>query len=214
MGSPIGTIIAHPGTPPWLPRDVAEARKFAWWGQISFFGMAGLWLIIAIASLALLLADAGNVALGIFGIFAMIILFVAGIFVKRTVIDAIDQGRFNDAKNDSFVWMAFGVLGFIVPTLFMILTYAKISDSLAAQQPVGYQPYAPGQVSATMPPPYVPPTQGAPQPPAPAPVQPAQPQAQQPYHAHQTPMIRCKNCNVQYPQFMHSCPNCGAPKEG
>lgn len=214
MSSPMGTIIAHPGTPPWLPRDVAEGRKFAWWGQMMFFLMAAVWLIIAISSLALALAHRGSVALGVFGIFAMIICFLAGVFTKRTVIDAIDQGRFNDAKNDSIVWIVFGLVGFVIPSLFLILTYAKISDTIAAQQPVGYQPYAPGQVSAQMPP-YVPPP-GAPQPPAPAPVQPAQIQGapgQQPYHAHQTPMIRCKNCSVQYPMFMHSCPNCGAPKE-
>jgi len=181
---------------------------------MAFFGMALIWFVIAIASIVLALADRGNVILGIFGMFAMVICGVAGIFVKRTVIDAIDQGRFNDAKNDSIVWIVFGLVGFVIPSLFLILTYAKISDTLAAQQPVGYQPYAPGQVSAQMPPPYVPP--GAPQPPPPAPVQPAQTQAapgQQPYHGHQTPMIRCKNCNVQYPMFMHSCPNCGAPKE-
>jgi hypothetical protein len=215
MSSPIGTIIAHPGSPPWLPRDVAEGRKFAWWGQMMFLLMALVWFIIAIASIVLFFADRGSIVLGIFGMFAMVICGVAGLFVKRTVIDAIDQGRFNDAKNDSIVWIVFGLVGFVIPSLFLILTYAKISDTLAAQQPVGYQPYAPGQVSAQMPPPYVPPP-GAPQPPPPAPVQPAQTQGapgQQPYHGHQTPMIRCKNCNVQYPMFMHSCPNCGAPKE-
>ena len=212
MNSPMGTIIAHPGSPPWLPRDVAEGRKFAWWGQIMFFLMALVWFIIAIASIVMFVTGNGHIVLGILGLFAMVICGVAGLFVKQTVIDAIDQGRFNDAKNDSIVWIVFGVVGFFIPSLFLILTYAKISDTLAAQQPVGYQPYAPGQVSAQMPP-YVPPP-GAPQPPAP--VQPSQTQGapgQQPYHAHQTPMIRCKNCSVQYPMFMHSCPNCGAPKE-
>jgi len=178
-----------------------------------FFLMALVWFIIAIASLVLFLdrRTGGTLIVGIFGVFAMLICGLAGLFLKRTVIDAIDQGRFNDAKNDSLVWIIFGLVGFVIPSLFLILTYAKISDSLAAQAPVGYQPYAPGTVSAQMPPPYVPPM--APQP---APPQPAQTQAapaQQPYHAHQTPMIRCKNCNVQYPMFMHSCPNCGAPKE-
>ena len=216
MSSPMGTIIAHPGTPPWLPRDVAEGRKFAWWGQIMFFVMALVWFIIAIVY-AVLAFDrgVGAAAVSVFGFFAMVICFLAGLFMKRTVIDAIDQGRFNDAKNDSIVWIVFGLVGFVVPSLFLILAYAKISDALAAQQPAGYQPYAPGQVSAQMPPPYVPPP-GAPQPPQPAPVQPAQAQGapgQPPYHGHQTPMIRCKNCNVQYPMFMHSCPNCGAPKE-
>ena len=210
---PMGNILAHPGTPPWLPRDVAEGRKFAWWGQIMFFVMALVWFIIAI-SFTVLAFDRGlsSLVVAVIAFFAMIICGVAGLFMKRTVIDAIDQGRFVDAKNDSIVWIVFGFVGFVIPSLFLILTYAKISDALAAQAPVGYQPYSQGQVSAQMPPPYMPP----PAAPQPGPAPPAQTQAspgQQPYHAHQTPMVRCKNCNVQYPTFMHSCPNCGAPKE-
>jgi len=181
-----------------------------------FFAMALVWFMIAIAFTVLAFdRGASSLVVAVIAFFAMVICGVAGLFMKRTVIDAIDQGRFNDAKNDSIVWILFGLVGFIIPSLFLILTYAKLSDAIAAQAPVGYQPYAPGQVSAQMPPPYVPPP-GSPQPPQPAPVQPAQAQAapgSQQYHAHQTPMVRCKNCNVQYPMFMHSCPNCGAPKE-
>ena len=214
MGSnPMGSIIAPGATPPWLPREVAEARKFAWWSQIMFLLMTGVWFIIAIMMITLSLVAGGNRAelvLGIFGFFAMIILFLAAVFMKRTVIDAIDQGRFHDAKNDSLIWILFGLIGFVLPSLFLILTYAKLGDALMQQAPAGYAPYAPGTVAVQQPS-YVPPP-GPVQ--APAPVQPVPPSAQQPAHGHQTPMIRCKNCNVQYPQFMHSCPNCGAPKEG
>lgn len=213
MNSPMGTIIAHGGTPPWLPREVAEGRKFAWWAQIMFFLMAFIWFVIAIASIVLYAADTGagrgTLLVGVFGVFAMLICVLAAVFLKRTVIDAIDQGRFHDAKNDSIVWIIFGLVGFVLPALFMILTYAKLGDSLASQAPAGYQPYAAGTVQVQQPAPYIPP---------PAPVQPPAPaqqgpQAGQQYHAHQTQMVRCKNCNVQYPMFMHSCPNCGAPKE-
>jgi hypothetical protein len=179
-----------------------------------FFLMAFVWFIIAIVAITLYVTGGprSQMVVGIFGFFAMVILFLAAVFMKRTVIDAIDQGRFHDARNDTIIWIIFGLIGFALPSLFLILTYAKISDALAAQAPVGYQPYSQGQVSAQMPPPYVPP----PAAPQPGPAPPAQTQAapgQQPYHAHQTPMVRCKNCNVQYPTFMHSCPNCGAPKE-
>ena len=213
MGSnPMGSIIAPGATPPWLPREVAEARKFAWWSQIMFLLMTGVWFIIAIMMITLYAVAGGHRAelvLGIFGFFAMIILFLAAVFMKRTVIDAIDQGRFHDAKNDSLIWILFGLIGFVLPSLFLILTYAKLGDALMQQAPAGYAPYAPGTVAVQQPT-YVPP----PAPVQPAPVQPMPPPAQQPAHGHQTPMIRCKNCNVQYPQFMHSCPNCGAPKEG
>jgi hypothetical protein len=175
-----------------------------------FFLMAFLWFIIAIVSVTLSVTDDSRpmLVIGIFGFFAMVILFLAAVFMKKTVIDAIDQGRFHDAKNDTLIWIIFGLVGFVLPSLFLILTYAKLGDALVQQAPTGYAPYAQGTVAVQQPV-YVPP---------PAPVAPIQaaPAAQgpQPYHAHQTPMMRCKNCNVQYPAFMHSCPNCGAPKEG
>jgi len=213
MSSPVGSIFAHGTSPPWLPKDVAEGRKFAWFAQILFFLMSVVWLIISVASLALYFGDhgtGGRLALGLFGLIAMLISFMSGVFLKKTVIDAIDQGRFHDAKNDTVIWIAFGLISLVIPALMLILTYAKLGDALGAQQPSGYAPYAPGTVSVQQPSaaPYVPP---------PAPIQPgpAEPQAQpaQAYHSHQTPMVRCKNCSVQYPMFMHSCPNCGAPKE-
>jgi len=209
MSSPVGSIIAHGGTPPWLPREVAEGRRFAWWAQILFFLMAAAWFVLAVMAVTIFAIDGGRgwLMLGVFGFFAMIMTFLSAVFLKKTVIDAIDQGRFHDAKNDTLIWIIFGLVAFVLPALLLILTYAKIGDSLMAQQPVGYSPYAPGTVQVQQPAQYVPP---------PAPVQPAPPAAAppaQPPHGHQTPMIRCKNCNVQYPMFMHSCPNCGAPKE-
>ena len=216
MNIPMGTIIAHGATPPWLPRDVAEGRKFAWFGQLMFFLMAFIWFLLAIIGLVLYVAgDAGlgMLEIGVFGFFAMLICFLAGVFEKKTVIDAIDQGRFHDAKNDSIVWILFGLVGFVIPALFMILAYAKLSDAVTSQAPPGYQPYTPGQVAVQQPAPYMPPpAQGVP-PPAPIQQQPATAQGAPTGHHPSTPMLRCKNCNVQYPVFMHSCPNCGAPKE-
>jgi membrane protease YdiL (CAAX protease family) len=189
---------------------VSEGRKFAWWAELMFLVMAFVWFLIAIIDLTLYAVDggAGRLAIGIFGLFAMVICFLSSIFLKKTVLDAIDQGRFHDAKNDSVIWIIIGFFGFAIPTIFLILTYVKIGDALMAQTPAGYQPYAPGTVVAQAPAPMY----------APPPVPPAQPAATagqhpQQYHAHQTPMHKCKNCNVQYPMFMHSCPNCGAPKE-
>ncbi len=214
MNTPMGTVIAHGATPPWLPRDVAEGRRFAWWGQLMFFLMAFVWFLLAIVGLVLFATGGGRGALmtGVFGFFAMLICFLAGVFMKKTVIDAIDQGRFHDARNDSLIWILFGLVGFVIPALFMILTYAKLSDAVVSQAPVGYQPYQPGQVAVQQPAPYMPPPAASA--PPPAPVQPmAQPRAHHGGTHQGTPMIRCKNCSVQFPQFMHSCPNCGAPKE-
>jgi hypothetical protein len=212
MTSTLNTFIASGNTPPWLPREVADGRRFAWWAEIMFLLAALMWFIIAIVEITMFVIDggAGRLAFGIFSFFALIICFLAAMFMKRTVMDAIDQGRFHDAKNDSLVWIIFGFFGFALPSILLILTYMKISDVLAQQAPAGYQPYAPGTVTAQQPM-----AQYAP-PPVPPP-QPAQPAAaaqhpQHPQHQHQ-PMAKCKNCNVQYPMFMHTCPNCGAPKE-
>jgi hypothetical protein len=206
----LDSILAKGFTPPWLPRDVAEARRFAYYGQFTFFGMAALWFIVVLVSLVAFVIDGGRGLLGlaVFGFFAMIVAGLSGIYMKRTVIDAIDQGRFHDAKNDSVIWIFFGLFAFVLPSLLMLLAYAKLGDALAAQAPAGYSPYGPGAVAVQQPGQYVPP-------PAPMPPPPQPQQAPPPAHAAHaaTPMYRCKNCNVQFPMFMHSCPNCGAPKQ-
>jgi hypothetical protein len=179
-----------------------------------FLLAALLWFIGGIVWLTLFAIDGGTgrLALGLFAFVAMIICGAAALFSKKTILDAIDQGRFHDAKNDTLIWIVIGLFGFALPTIMLVLAYVKLGDALMAQAPPGYQPYAPGTVSAQAPPPmYAPPPvpvqpQGAP------PAQPGQPAQTAQYHPHQTPMVRCKNCNVQFPMFMHSCPNCGAPK--
>src|SRR4030067_3306014 len=154
MSSPVGTIFAHGGSPPWLPREVAEGRRFAWWAQIFFFLAAVGWFIISIVSLTVCFvehAGRGTLALGVFGLLAMLICFLAAIYMKKTVIDAIDQGRFHDAKNDSLIWIFFGLFAFVLPSLLMLLAYAKLGDALATQAPAGYAPYGPGMVAVQQP---------------------------------------------------------------
>jgi hypothetical protein len=212
--NPMNSVIAHGSSPPWLPREVSEGRRFAWWGQIMFLLMAFIWFVIGIASIVLYAVDGrtGSLVFGLFGFIAMVICFMSAVFVKKTVLDAIDQGRFHDAKNDSVFWIVMGIFGFALPSVMLAFTHLKVSDALTTQAPPGYMPYAPGSVVTQAPPPGQQPA------PVPPPPQPAHPQAAQQhapagqYHAHQTPMHRCKNCNVQFPAFMHACPNCGAPK--
>ncbi|MEW5748874.1 MAG: hypothetical protein AB1793_08865 [Candidatus Thermoplasmatota archaeon] len=212
MTSTLNTFIASGNTPPWLPREVADGRRFAWWAEIMFLLAALIWFIIAIVEVTMYVIDGGvgRIAFGIFGFFALLICFLAAVFMKKTVMDAIDQGRFHDAKNDSLVWIIIGFFGFALPSILLMLTYMKIGDALAQQAPAGYQPYAPGTVTAQQPgQPYAPPPVPPPQP---APPAAAAQHPQHPQHQHQ-PMAKCKNCNVQFPMFMHNCPNCGAPKE-
>ncbi|HEX9907142.1 MAG TPA: hypothetical protein VGB78_01570 [Thermoplasmata archaeon] len=210
---PAESLVAKGATPPWLPREVAEARRFAWYSQILFFVMAGVWILLSVVALTAFVLNGGRgwLSLGLFGLIAMFMCVLSAIFMRKTVIDAIDQGRFNDARSDVVIWIVFGFVAFVLPSLLLILTYAKLSDSIAQQAPAGYMPYAPGTVAVQQPGQYIsPPAPVQPQHAAPATAQ----QAPPPGHpSHSTPMARCKNCNVQYPMFMHSCPNCGAPKQ-
>jgi hypothetical protein len=176
-----------------------------------FLLAALIWFVLAIVEITLGAIDdhRAMLAFGVFGLFAMVICFLAAMYLKKTVIDGIDQGRFHDARNDTIVWIIIGLFGFALPAILLVLSYVKLSDALAQQGPAGYQPYAPGTVSAqSSQPQYAPPPVPPPQPAQP------HPQGQHPqHHAQHQPMLRCKNCNVQFPTFMHSCPNCGAPKE-
>ena len=114
MTSTLNTFIASGNTPPWLPREVAEGRRFAWWAQIMFLLAALIWFIIAIVEMTYFAIDggAGRLAFGLFGFFALVICFLSSVFLKKTVLDAVDQGRFHDAKNDSIVWIIIGFFGF------------------------------------------------------------------------------------------------------
>jgi len=173
-----------------------------------------IWFVIAIVALAVFAIDGGVglLLLGMLSFIAMMLCFLSAVFLKKTVLEAIDQGRFHDAKNDSMVWILFGFAAFAVPTILLILTYVKLGDAITAHAPVGYVPYQAGTVAVQTPQTSHP--LGAPPAPAQqAPPQPAPPPGHPHYHGPATPMIRCKNCSVQYPTFMHTCPNCGAPKE-
>ena len=177
-----------------------------------------IWFVIAIVALVVFAVEGGVglLLIGLLGFILMMLCFLSAVFLKKTVLEAIDQGRFHDAKNDSMVWIIFGFAAFAAPTILLILTYVKLGDAITAHAPVGYMPYQAGNVAVQAPQTQTSHPHGAP----PASVQQAPPPQQAPPHGHPqyphghaTPMIRCKNCSVQFPTFMHTCPNCGAPKE-
>lgn len=212
MESTIGGILAARTIPPWLPRDAQDARMFSYWAQILFLIMALVWFIIGIAEIALGLNNGsiGTVAMGFVGLIISVVCGLAGIFMKRSVIDDIDHGRFHDAKNACVVWGVIGIVAFILPTILLLLSYLKLSDVMKpATSP--YAPYAPGTPQAQQ---Y--PAQPPQQPPA-GPQQPIPPATKPPAYQHgkeqKYEMLKCKNCGVQFPAFMANCPNCGAPKE-
>jgi len=226
MTNTLGGLIAGSAVPPWLPRDAQDARKFAYWAQILFLLMGFVWFVIGISLAAIGLSHGtgsniggSNIGIGIFGIVMAIVCGISGLFLKKSVIDEIDHGRFHDAKTNSVIWLIIGVAGFAFPTILLILVYMKLSEAISPQAP-NYAPYAQGTVVAQAPQyQQQQPAQAA----APATQQTAPPQqlyyqpapvpAQAPAgQEHKYQMIKCKKCGVQFPAFMTNCPNCGSSK--
>jgi uncharacterized protein with PQ loop repeat len=188
--------------PPWLPASVAEARKWAYWGVLVAIIIL---LIELVASIVFFFVAPIMVVSTVIGlVIGIIIIFI----IKATVFDHIDQGRFKDANMFMLIWGILGLFMYVVPGLLILIGFMKLQDVFSPQ----YQQYQaqPGQVA--QPPPQqqsqyqAPPPQQAP-PPAPAQQQPPQQQGQE-----KVEMVKCTKCGVQYPAFMHHCPNCNQPR--
>lgn len=177
-----------------------------------FFIMALIWFVIGIAWIAVGISEekGGTIAFGFVGLIVAVVCGLAGIFLKKSVIDDIDHGRFHDAKMGCIIWGIIGVAAFILPTILLLLAYMKLSDVLIPHAPQ-YSPYAPGTAAAQQPQQQ---RQQAPAPPQQPAVQPQQapPHPQYQHKDQKYQMMKCKNCGVQFPAFMANCPNCGAPK--
>jgi hypothetical protein len=212
-------FIASSNGPPWLPAAAAEARKFAYWGQIValiFFVLMLLWGFVTLITLSVFGLE---IFWGVFYIVIAIVDILILWLLKTTVFDAIDQGRFKEASDRLIIWGILGIiLGGVIVGLLLLLAWIKLQEVFQVpyqqyqpqpyyqappqqppqqyQQPQQYQ--APPQYQQQAPPPQY---QQAP----PAPVPPAQ-------ETHKADMVKCKNCGVQYPAFMRNCPNCGAPR--
>jgi hypothetical protein len=213
--------MANPVGPPWLPASVAEARKLAYWAQIVAGIMGVLLLILGIMNL--LTWDRFS---GILYIVDAIIAFVFMFLLKGMLFDILDQGKFKEASDRMLILGIIGLFAGGIPGILLILGYVRMQEVFQPQ----YQQYHPQNASVA------PPQQGqqpAPQQqtyqqPAPQYQQPApqqdqmqtlregikqdQTQAEQKKKDQKTEMIKCSKCGVQFPSFMHACPNCNEPK--
>lgn len=210
--------MANPVGPPWLPASVAEARKLAYWAQIIAAILAVLLLIVGIVNL-LIYSGYG----GVIYIVDAIIAFAFAIVLKSMLFDILDQGKFKEASGRMLILGILGLFAALIPGILLILGYVRMQEVFQPQ----YQQYHPQ--NATM----APPQQGQQQAPeqqsyqAP-PSQPApqqdqmqtlreglkddQAKTEQKKKDQKTEMIKCPKCGVQYPSFMHACPNCNEPK--
>lgn len=200
--------------PPWLPASVAEARRFAYWGQLIFFVFFVILLVLGV--LSLVFGAYGGAA---YLLVSAIIDLVVVVLLKSTVFDTIDQGRFNEASDRLLIWGVVGLIFGILPGIFLIIAFIRIQDIFQPQ----YQPYPPQEPSAQ----YQPPLTGPQYSPPPRPTQEYQykvpgdqptesaEKGSEPATSRRKPkydMVKCKKCGVQYPSFMRTCPNCNEPR--
>jgi len=215
--------MANPVGPPWLPASVAEARKLAYWAQV-FAGVVGVLLLIV-----------GIVTLLAYGFFSgigylvdAVISLVFAVILKGMLFDILDQGKFKEASERMLILGIIGIFAGVIPGILILLGYVRLQEVFQPQ----YQQYQPQNASVA-------PPQQAPQQPAPAQYQQAYQQPAQQYQQppqqdqmqtlrdgmkqdqataeqkkkdQKTEMIKCSKCGVQYPSFMHACPNCNEPK--
>jgi len=202
----LSDFLASENGPAWLPASVTEARKLVYIGQLFaliFSAIALLAGIIAIIS--------GELGGGIYSLVAAGLGVVVLLMVKGNVFANLDQGRFKQASDALLVWTIVGFFVYIIPGLIMLFGFLKLQEIFQPQ----YQQYQ-AQPAQSVPAP----EQPAPVPPASAPEPPApQPQSVPPEGApvqehkeKKVEMTKCRKCGVNYPAFMHNCPNCNEPR--
>jgi hypothetical protein len=187
-------FMPKPMGPPWLPASVAEARKWAYWSVLIAF------LILIVEVIVVIFLALFYIGMIFFIIGPVVITIVILFLIKMTVFDPLDQGKFKDANIFMLIW---GILGlFSLFGILMLIGFLKLQDVFSPQ----YQQYQaqPGQVGQV--PPQQSQYQAPPQQPAPAPVAPQEQPA--PHAQNKVEMVKCTKCGVQYPAFMHHCPNC------
>jgi hypothetical protein len=189
--------------PPWLPASAADARKWAYWAVLVVFIFMVIGIIVAIAA-------------AIFFpwmLISAVIMFVVGLIViliaKSTVFDPLDQGRFKDASTFLLIWGIIGLIVSLIPGILFLVAFIKLQEVFSPQ----YQQYQAQPGYQGQPPAGAPQQQYQAPPPqqAPAPQAPAQPE-QQGGAGQKVEMVKCAKCGVQYPAFMHHCPNCNTPR--
>jgi hypothetical protein len=200
----LNDFLASENGPPWLPASVAEARKLMYFGQLIALIFSLIALIVGVFMLV-----TGNLA-GIGSLVAAALGLIVVYMLKDQVFNHLDQGRFKEASDALLIWFIVGLFVYLIPGIILALGFLKMQEVFKQPQ---YNQYHAQQYQEA------PAEQPAPAQPAPAPVQPApvQPAPAQPAPAAEhkekkVEMVKCRKCGVNFPTFMHNCPNCNEPK--
>lgn len=199
----LNDFLASENGPPWLPASVAEARKLVYIGQLFALIFALIALLVGVISII-----TGNIGGGIPSLVSAGLGIVLLFMLKSQVFANLDQGRFKQASDSLLIWTIVGFFVYVVPGLIMLFGFLKLQDIFQPQ----YQQYQAQQYQvAPEPPQQAPP---APQPaPQPAPAAPEQPATAPAEHKDKkVEMAKCRKCGVNFPAFMHNCPNCNEPR--
>ncbi|KAF5071144.1 hypothetical protein DSECCO2_215500 [anaerobic digester metagenome] len=199
----LNDFLASENGPPWLPASVAEARKLVYIGQLFALIFTLIALLAGVISILV-----GNLGGGISSLVAAGLGIVLLLMLKNQVFANLDQGRFKQASDSLLIWTIVGFFVYVIPGLIMLFGFLKLQDIFQPQ----YQQYQAQQYQvAPEPPQQAPP---APQPaPQPAPAAPEQPATAPAEHKDKkVEMAKCRKCGVNFPAFMHNCPNCNEPR--
>jgi len=199
----LNDFLASENGPPWLPASVAEARKLVYIGQLFALIFALIALLVGVISII-----TGNIGGGIPSLVSAGLGIVLLFMLKSQVFANLDQGRFKQASDSLLIWTIVGFFVYVIPGLIMLFGFLKLQDIFQPQ----YQQYQAQQYQvAPEPPQQAPPApQPAPQPAPPAPEQPATAPAE--HKDKKVEMAKCRKCGVNFPAFMHNCPNCNEPR--
>ncbi len=200
----LNNFLASENGPPWLPASVAEARKLVYIGQLFALIFALIALVVGVLGII-----SGTFYGGVYSLVAAALGMVLLFMLKKQVFANLDQGRFKQASDSLLIWTVVGFFVWIIPGLIMLIGFLKLQDVFQLQ----YQDYQAQQYQVAQEPqaPQAPPAQPAPAQPAPvAPEQPAPAPAE--HKEKKVEMAKCRKCGVNYPAFMHNCPNCNEPR--
>jgi hypothetical protein len=190
----LSDFLASENGPAWLPASVADARKLVYIGQLFALIFSAIALLAGIVAII-----SGELGGGIYSLVAAGLGVVVLLMVKGNVFANLDQGRFKQASDALLVWTIVGFFVYIIPGLIMLFGFLKLQEIFQPQ----YQQYQ-AQPAQSVP---------APEPPAPQPQSvPPEGAPVQEHKEKKVEMTKCRKCGVNYPAFMHNCPNCNEPR--
>jgi len=199
----LNEFLASENGPSWLPASVAEARKLVYIGQLFALIFALIALVVGVISIIV-----GNLGGGISSLISAGLGIVLLLMLKDHVFANLDQGRFKQASDSLLIWTIVGFFVWVIPGLIMLFGFLKLQDIFQPQ----YQQYQAQQYQVAQEPSrQAPPAQPAPAQPSPAaPEQPAPGTTE--HKDKKVEMAKCRKCGVNFPAFMHNCPNCNEPR--